>query len=157
MSDKICEVRLQNGTMIRHVVTGYEGRIDGITEIRDCFTSGGERLGRLSSKYTFQYRILVAGESARRIAPAEDLQVLEQAALVVCPNCQGSFQSKPGAAGKPRGRCKCGGWICPTCLFCQASVPDSSAGGPSACSEQRKRLLRKRAMEKKTSRKSRSA
>jgi hypothetical protein len=151
MSEKHFETRLQDGTMIRHAVTGYEGRIDGITEIRDCFTSGGEHLGRLNSKHTFQYRILVAGETARRIAPAEDLEVLEEAMLVSCPNCGSSFQSKPGAPGKPRGRCQCGGWICPSCLFCQGTA------APSACSEQRKRLVKKLAVEKKASRKGHSA
>ena len=105
MSEKVSEVRLQSGTVIRHRVTGYEGVVDGITEIRDCFTSAGAPLSRLSSKYSFQYRIVVSGESTRRIAPTEDLEILDGAVLVFCPHCRDSFQSKPGTVGKPRGRC----------------------------------------------------
>ncbi|HET8564316.1 MAG TPA: hypothetical protein VFM35_10630, partial [Candidatus Binatia bacterium] len=97
MSDKAHEVRLQNGTMIRHKVAGYKGSIDGTTEIRACFTARGELLVKSNRGETFQYRVAVPGESMRRIAPAEDLEVLETAATIVCPSCHASFQSKPGA------------------------------------------------------------
>jgi hypothetical protein len=146
MSERGSELRLQNGTVIRHRVTGYEGIVDGVTEIRDCFTSGGEPLSRLSSKYTFQYRIVVSGESTRRIAPVEDLEILEGASLVFCPNCRLSFQSIPGTLGKPRGRCQCGSWICPACLYCQGAIRDSEGAEP--CLYQRKRLVKKLAMAK---------
>lgn len=148
MSEKVCEVRLENGTVIRHRVAGYEGIVDGTTEIRDCFTAGGEPLSKLSSKHTFQYRIAISGESLCRIAPAEDLEVLEGSALVLCSNCRRSFQSKPGSAGKLRGRCQCGGWICPSCLYCQGAVSDSATAEPSVCLYQRKRLVRQHATEK---------
>jgi hypothetical protein len=157
MSEKGSEVRLENGTVIRHRVAGYEGIVDGTTEIRDCFTSGGEPLSKLSSKHTFQYRIVISGQALRRVAPAEDLEVLEGAALVLCSNCRSSFQSKPGSAGKPRGRCQCGGWICPSCLYCQGAVSGSATAEPSVCLYQRKRLVRQLAIEKRTkSRKSNS-
>jgi hypothetical protein len=80
MADKLDEVTLPNGTLIRHKVLGYEGQIDGTTEIRACFTARGESLGKSSPGQTFQYRIAVAGEQLRRIAPAEDLSVLESVA-----------------------------------------------------------------------------
>ena len=148
MSEKVSEVRLQSGTVIRHRVTGYEGVVDGITEIRDCFTSAGAPLSRLSSKYSFQYRIVVSDESTRRIAPTEDLEVLDGAVLVFCPHCRDSFQSKPGTLGKPRDRCQCGAWICPSCLYCQGAISDSAA--PESCVYQRKRLVKKVAMAKRT-------
>jgi hypothetical protein len=148
MSGKASEVRLQNGTVIRHRVTGYEGIVDGITEIKDCFTSGGERLNGLSSKYTFQYRIVVSGEAIRRIAPAEDLEVLDGVSLVFCANCRNSFQSMPGSVGKPRGRCQCGSWICPSCLYCQGAI--SVSEGTEPCTYQRKRLVKRLAMAKRT-------
>ena len=77
MPDRVDEIRLQKGTIIRHKVAGYEGRIDGTTEIRACFTARGELVGKSSPGQTFQYRIAVAGELLRRIAPPEDLEVLE--------------------------------------------------------------------------------
>ena len=36
-------MKLENGTVIRHKVVGYEGRIDGVTEIKACFTKAGHR------------------------------------------------------------------------------------------------------------------
>ena len=39
MSKNRVEVKLENGTLIRHKVAGYEGRIDGTTEIQKCFTT----------------------------------------------------------------------------------------------------------------------
>src|SRR2546427_497406 len=93
-------------------------------------------------------RFVVSGESTRRIAPTEDLEVLDGAVLVFCPHCRDSFQSKPGTLGKPRGRCQCGAWICPSCLYCQGAISDSTA--PESCVYQRKRLVKKVAMAKRT-------
>ena len=140
MSDAREEVKLQDGTLIRHRVTGYEGRINGTTALKTCFTQRGEPLENAHTKQTFQYRVLVEGEIMRRIAPIEDLEVLEGVAEVVCPGCHVSFQSKPGHANKPRGRCQCGVWICPFCLTCQDKTP---------CAKQRQRLARKLDVKKK--------
>ena len=148
MAERLDEVRLGDGTLIRHKVVGYEGRIEGTTAIRECFTAGGELLGKITSKQAFQYRVVVVGEALRRIAPAEDLEILEGVATVVCPNCKTSFQSEPGAAGKARGRCDCGEWICPVCLCCHALGQDSKKLEESACLKQRKRLVSKVAREK---------
>ncbi|HXG51764.1 MAG TPA: hypothetical protein VNN77_10200 [candidate division Zixibacteria bacterium] len=131
--------RLQNGTLVRHKSAGYCGRIDGITELKQCFTSGGQTAGKNGSAYKFQYRVLVAGEVLRRIAPEEDMEILEGVVEVLCGVCGHGFASRPGMAGKPGGRCECGGWICPSCLSCRAQP-----GLPQAiCSQERKRLARK--------------
>ena len=140
MSEARNEIKLQDGTLIRHKKVGYEGQIEGTTEIKSCFTHGGESLGKISTKEIFQYRVLIKGESTRQIAPAEDLEILEEIAQVICPRCHSSFQSKPGLADKPRGRCQCGGWICPFCSACQDTTP---------CVKQRQRLARKLALKKK--------
>jgi hypothetical protein len=144
MSIRVDPVKLQDGTRIRHKVTGYEGQIDGTTEIKSCFTEHGTLLGNRGTKQIFQYRVLVEGEILRRIAPAEDLEIVEAAAMIVCPVCQLTFQSKLGFADKPRGRCQCGGWICPGCLACQ----DTAQKGQSPCLKQRKRLVKKMAVKK---------
>ena len=149
MPTKPTDLRLENGTVIRHRITGYQGTVDGITEIKDCFTSGGQRLANSSSKYGFQYRILIAGQAMRKIAPLEDLEVLELTSPVRCPNCQSSFQSKPANIGKPGGRCQCGEWICSSCWCCHQNVPDLSRVEATVCSYQRKRLARKAALLKK--------
>ncbi len=143
MSETMAPSKLQDGTLIRHKVTGYEGRIEGVTEIKICFTAGGALLEKSNTKQTFQYRVAVKGESMRRIAPAEDLEILETATQVVCARCQFSFRTKPGLGEKPAGRCECGGWICPSCLDCR------DATEPSRCLKQRKRLARKLALQKK--------
>lgn len=148
MSERKVEVKLQDGTLIRHKVAGYEGRIEGTTEIKSCFTVGGELLVNPTPKQLFQYRIVVKRESLRRIAPAEDLEILEGVVEVICPCCHGSFQSKPGLADKPRGRCQCGGWICPTCLACQDTNDERSKSRPSPCLKQRKRLAMRVAMQR---------
>jgi hypothetical protein len=144
MSETMAQVKLRDGTLIRHKVAGYEGRIDGTTGIKTCFTAGGELLDKVNSKQTFQYRVAVQGESMRRIAPAEDLEILEGASEVICPHCHFSFQTKPGIGDKPGGRCECGGWICPSCLDCR------DAGEQSRCLKQRRRLARKLALQKKS-------
>ena len=43
MSENKVEVKLEDGTLIRHKVAGYEGRIEGTTKIQSCFTLKGER------------------------------------------------------------------------------------------------------------------
>ena len=92
------------------------------------------------AKETFQYRVAVAGDLMRHIAPAEDLEILEALAEIVCFRCHTAFRSKPGLVDKAGGRCECGGWICPACLACQPADADSS--------NQRKRLVRKLASDK---------
>lgn len=151
MSEKIVEVKLQDGTLIRHKVAGYEGRIEGTTAIKTCFTAAGESLGNPVTKQTFQYRVTVKGESMRRIAPAEDLEILDGVVEVICPRCHSSFQSKPGHTDKPRGRCQCGEWICPVCLACQDTIEETAKSGKSPCVKERKRLARRLAIQKKSS------
>ena len=140
MSETPTEVKLKDGTLIRHKVIGYEGRTDGITALKNCFTRLGGPLGNMPSKQTYQYRVLVAGEANRRIAPLEDLEILEASAEVTCPACHSAFDTKPGYPNKAGGLCSCGGWICPSCLMCQPN---------SACPKQRLRLVRKAAAKKK--------
>ena len=150
MSDKTVEVKLQDGTLIRHKVAGYEGRIEGTTGMKTLFTLRGELLGNPTTKQLFQYRVVVRGETLRRIAPAEDFDILDGVVEVICPCCHSSFQSMPGLADKPRGRCQCGGWICPTCLACQDMNSDELARSQgSSCPKQRKRLATRLAIEKK--------
>ena len=147
MSSRVVEqVKLQDGTLIRHKVTGYEGRIDGTTQIKSCFTDRGALLGNRGAKQTFQYRVLVEGETLRRIAPAEDLEIVESAAIITCAVCHLPFQSKPGFHGRPGGRCQCGGWICPSCLACQDTSEKAARQAP--CLNHRKRLVRKMAVKK---------
>jgi hypothetical protein len=138
MSEIEASAKLQDGTLIRHKVAGYEGRIDGVTEMKTCFTEGGRLLEKSNTKQTFQYRVAIQGESMRRIAPAEDLEILEGATEILCSGCHSLFHTKPGFAGKPGGRCVCGGWICPSCLACQ-----DVSGGTSRCPKQRQRQARK--------------
>jgi len=152
MSKTLAQVKLQDGTLIRHKVVGYEGRIEGTTEIKTCFTAGGSLLTRPNSGETFQYRVVIAGELLRRIAPAEDLEILEEIGELVCPRCRYSFRSKPGVQNKPGGRCECGGWICPACLACQSVNDPTGKGGDSVCAKQRIRQTRKLAARKKSRR-----
>jgi hypothetical protein len=106
-------------------------------------------LGKPIAKETFQYRVVVKGEAMRRIAPAEDFEILDGVVEVVCPGCHSSYQSKPGLADKPRGRCQCGEWICPTCLACENQNEKSAKRRKSPCLNQRKRLARRQAIQKK--------
>ncbi|MCZ6625252.1 MAG: hypothetical protein O7B35_13665 [Deltaproteobacteria bacterium] len=145
----MAQVKLENGTLVRHKMAGYEGRIDGTTEIKTCFTVEGELLGKSNTKQTFQYRVAIEGESMRRIAPAEDLEILEGVTEVICSRCHSPFQTKPGFADKPRGRCECGSWICPSCLACQDTNEQTAQSGQSPCPKQRKRLTRKLTLQKK--------
>ena len=149
MSERIDQDKLQDGTLIRHKVMGYEGRIDGTTEIKSCFTSGGKAMERPSTGQAFQYRVFVEGESLRRIAPSQDLEILDGVVDIVCLSCHSSFRTKPGLADKPGGRCQCGAWICPSCLACRSTGEETAKGKQSACSMEKKRLLRKSSAKKK--------
>jgi hypothetical protein len=142
MANKIETARLQDGLLVRHRIQGYQGRIDGITQIKACFTKGGVALTAASPREIFQYRIVVDGELMRHIAPADDLEILqeEKSVDIICFGCHSAFRSKPGIVNKVGGRCECGGWICPACLACKAA----NAEGP-ACMKQRERLVKKHA------------
>jgi hypothetical protein len=140
---------LRDGTLVRHKHTGYQGKIEGTTSIKACFTTGGALLQGTLTKETFQYRISVAGESMRHIAPLEDLEVIEAAKELTCFACHRNFYNKPGLVGKPCGRCACGGWICPVCMACQ--TPEAAQNKATSCAYQRKRFLRKTAGDKKSS------
>ena len=140
MSDKT-ETTLRDGTLVRHRSNGYQGKIEGTTSIRACFTRGGTSVQAATSKETFQYRISVAGESMRQVAPLEDLEVLEAAAEITCVVCHKQFQTKPGLAGKACGRCACGNWICPVCMACQTE--EAANNKATACLHQRKRFSKK--------------
>ena len=58
---------LENDTLVKHKILGYEGLIDGHTRMKLVFT--GER------GCDIQYRIKVLGQDKRFIAPEEDLEV----------------------------------------------------------------------------------
>lgn len=149
MPTRVEPVKLQDGMRIRHKVKGYEGQIDGTTAIKSCFTERGVLLGNRTAKQLFQYRVRVKGEILRRIAPAEDLEIVEETAIVVCPACRSTFQCKPGLADRPGGPCQCGGWICPRCLACQDTSAKAAKTGQVPCRSQRKRLVKKMAIRKK--------
>ncbi len=146
MGEIVNKVSLQDGTLVRHKVMGYQGTIEGRTEIKTCFTRGGIVLTMPLAKETFQYRVVVSGESMRHIAPAEDLEIIDAMAEIVCFRCHYAFRSKPGILDKAGGRCQCGGWICPACMACQ------TAESSEPCVKQRKRMLKKLANEKKSKR-----
>jgi hypothetical protein len=148
MAEITNKVALEDGTLVRHKVIGYQGTIEGRTEIKTCFTRGGALLPIPPAKEAFQYRVVVSGESMRHIAPAEDLEILDATAAVVCFRCHYAFRTKPGVFDKPAGRCQCGGWICPACLACQTV----EASEKSPCLKQRKRMVKRLANEKKSKR-----
>ncbi len=145
MVEKTAEPRLKDGTLVEHKTDGYRGRIEGITEIKSCFTRGGATLPFSKTNETFQYRIAVGGESRRHIAPPEDLQVVleEVSVKVTCFNCHGVFRNKPGTRNKPGGQCECGGWICPECLACDAPSHEAPIL-QNSCVRQPQRMKRKR-------------
>ena len=58
---------LENDTLVKHKILGYEGLIDGQTRMRLIFTGGRD--------CESQYRIKVPGQDKRFIAPEEDLEV----------------------------------------------------------------------------------
>ena len=137
---------LRDGTLVRHKTIGYEGRIEGTTAIKSCFTRDGKLVGAPTTKEAFQYRVAVSGQSMRLIAPVDDLEVIEASAEIECICCSRVFRTNPAAPGKVGGRCACGGWICPVCLGCQA---DDSTKPKKPCINQRKRLQKKLANDSK--------
>jgi hypothetical protein len=148
MTEIANKISLQDGTLVRHKVIGYQGTIEGKTEIKTCFTRGGALLAIPPAKEAFQYRVVVNGETMRHIAPAEDLEILDAMTEVVCFRCHYAFRTKPGVVDKASGRCQCGGWICPACMACQTvEAPEQSQ-----CVKQRKRMVKKLADEKKSKR-----
>jgi len=58
---------IENDTLVKHKILGYEGLIDGQTRMKLIFT--GER------GCEYQYRIKVFGQDKRFIAPEEDLEI----------------------------------------------------------------------------------
>jgi hypothetical protein len=143
MAEKIDVLR--DGTLVRHKLKGYEGKIEGTTGIKACFTKGGAL--QETTKESFQYRVVVNGQSLRYIAPVDDLEIVDAVVEILCVSCKKSFYSKPGLTAKVCGRCTCGGWICPVCLSCQAE--DAAKNKATACASQRKRFAKKLASESK--------
>jgi hypothetical protein len=153
MTTELDDVSLSNGVLVRHRVSGYMGRIDGVTAMQGCFTDSGAPKAATATKESFQYRIMVKGEKLRRIAPRRDLEVLDAATKVdvTCVNCQATFSGTTSVNDQPGGLCECGGWVCPECLRCQASThkpADEGSGGN--CPNERKRLLKKTTGHKQT-------
>ena len=145
--EKIVESSLRDGTLVRHKNNGYEGKIEGTTAIKACFTKNGALLALPNSKEPYQYRVVVTGEPMRYVAPVEDLEILDAVVLVTCVRCQKNFHSKPGLVAKANGRCACTAWICPVCLGCQSE--EAANDKATSCAAQRKRFLKKAAAEKK--------
>ena len=145
--DERINVSLRDGTLVRHKVIGYEGKVEGTTAIKACFTKAGVLQGVTTTKEFFQYRVAVAGLSLRYIAPVDDLEIIEAVTEIKCVRCNRSFNTKPTLTGKAGGRCACGGWICPVCLGCQPEESDTSKLKP--CASQRKRFLKKAGNERK--------
>src|SRR5215210_2153497 len=77
MQENKAEISLRDGTLVRHKNRGYEGKIEGTTAIKACFTRGGALPDAPNNKESFQYRVVVDGQSMRYIAPLEDLEVLD--------------------------------------------------------------------------------
>jgi len=67
MSEKRVEVKLQDGTLIRHKVAGYEGRIEGTTGDQNLLH--GKR--RVIGQFHHQTAISISGSGKRGI-PAPD-------------------------------------------------------------------------------------
>lgn len=145
MAERI-DVTLRDGTLVRHKMKGYEGKIEGTTAIKSCFTRGGASLDAPVTKEAFQYRVVVSGMSLRYIAPVDDLEILDAVAEIHCIRCNKVFHTKPGLTGKACGRCACGGWICPVCSACQSE--EAATNKATSCASQRKRFLKKLASDK---------
>jgi hypothetical protein len=150
MARKNAEITLTDGTVVRHKASGYRGLIDGTTALQNCFTNKGLALTLPVITETFQYRIAVAGEKLRRVAPARDLEVVavEKSTEVTCLSCQTVFLSRPGMLNKIGGKCECGSWICPACLVCAAPSAKASKGALAACTRQRNRIVKQQSNHK---------
>ena len=61
---------LEDKVLVRHKRLGYEGLIDGQTQLRILFTG--------NKNCDFQYRIKIPNQDKRFIAPPEDLRVLKK-------------------------------------------------------------------------------
>ena len=146
--DERIDVGLRDGTLVRHKTIGYEGKVEGTTAIKACFTKRGVLQGVAPTKESFQYRVAVDGMSLRYIAPSDDLEIIQVATEIKCVRCSRSFYTKPTVTGKARGRCACGAWICPVCMGCQPEKFESSNLKP--CASQRKRFLKKAGNESKS-------
>ena len=59
----------EEGTLVKHKKLGYEGLIDGQTNLRIFFTG--------NKQVKFQYRIKLPDQDKRLIAPEEDLRKLK--------------------------------------------------------------------------------
>jgi len=59
----------EDGSLVKHKKTGYEGLIDGQTNLRLWFTGNKE--------CKFQYRVKFPNQDKRLIAPEEDLKLLK--------------------------------------------------------------------------------
>ena len=59
----------EDGSLVKHKKTGYEGFIDGQTSLRLWFTGNKE--------CKFQYRVKFPNQDKRLIAPEEDLKLLK--------------------------------------------------------------------------------
>jgi len=81
---------IENDTLVKHKILGYEGLIDGYTRMKLIFT--GER------GCEYQYRIKVPGVDKRFIAPEEDLEIGDK---VKEKEMQGKFK-KTRAKAKPK-------------------------------------------------------
>jgi hypothetical protein len=154
MTASLEEVLLSDGTLVRHRVNGYLGRIEGVTSIQSCFTNHGAPMPVANNKESFQYRVIVQGEKTRRIAPVRDLEVLAAGTQieVTCFGCQLAFSGNPGLINKPGGLCECGAWICPACLACRPSPQTPLQGAAETCLNQHKRLLKKATYQKRPKR-----
>jgi len=60
---------LENKVLVKHKRLGYEGTIDGQTSLRILFTG--------NKAVPYQYRIKVANQDKRFIAPEEDLRKIK--------------------------------------------------------------------------------
>lgn len=60
--------RLPIGTKVRHLGEKYIGFIDGVTKLKNLFTG--------DTHCEWQYRLKIPGQDIRRIAPANDLEVV---------------------------------------------------------------------------------
>ena len=79
---EMVQEKLRDGTLVRHKVAGYEGHIEGTTSIKELFTVAGQQLNATRTKETFQYRVVLEGETLRRLAPAADVEILEEKVAV---------------------------------------------------------------------------
>lgn len=65
---RIIDMELDNKTPVKHIRDGYKGWINGTTKMKEIFTGNKE--------VEFQYCVQIPNEDKRRIAPAEDLEVI---------------------------------------------------------------------------------